>query len=141
ESLVRHRADAGGAVSREVRELERRLRIARRDRGDGANPSRITIAVMPRVLHARYDERGGTVAGRADVEEAQRVGDDRRGEHVVDGDLFPVPRVRIVQAMAGVLHLDAREVLAGRAEQFDAAARVETEVRRIRRAEEAETQP
>ena len=89
----------------------------------------------------RDDERGGAVARRADVEQAERIGDDRRVEHVVDRHFLLVARVRIAEPVARVLHLHPREVVAGRAEQLHAAARVQAEEGGVGRAEQTEAQP
>ena len=94
-----------------------------------------------RVLLARDHDRGGTVARRADVEQPERVGDDRRRQHVVDADFLPVTGVGVGETVLRVLHLHACEILAGRAEELHPPARVQTEVGRVRRAEQAEAQP
>ena len=135
------RAGAGRAVGREVRELDRRLRVARRDGRDRADAHRVGDAVAPRVVEAADDERGRAVARRADVEQAERIGDERRGEHVVDRHFLAVARVRVLEAVPRVLHLHPREVLARRAEQLHAPAGVQPEVRGVGRAEQPEAQP
>ncbi len=65
----------------------------------------------------------------------------RRRENVGGGHLLAVTRVRVVQAVLGVLDLDGREVLDGGAVQVDATAGVEREVAGIRHAHQAEAQP
>ena len=52
-----------------------------------------------------------------------------------------VARVRVLEAVARVLHLHPGEVVAGRAEQLHAPPGVQPEVGRVGRAEQAEAQP
>ena len=99
--------------------------------GVDGDQRRGAAAVAPGELHAREHERGAAVGGGADLEQAQRVGHHGRGQHLVDGDLLAVAGVRVGQAVAGVLHLDLREVLLGGAEAVHAPAGVEREVGRV----------
>ena len=133
------RAGVGG----EVGQLQHRLRVARRDGGDGLHARHaVGRAEVPlREVHARHDHRRRAVGRRADVEQAQRIGDDRAVEHVLDRVLLAEARVRVLEPVLRVLHLHAGEVVGGRAVHVHAPARVEREVHRVRRAEQVEAQP
>ena len=135
------RADARRAVGREVGELDRRLRIGGRDRRDRAHAHAVVRTPLVRVVDAAHDDRSRAVRGRADVEQAERVRHQRRVEHVVDRHFLAVARIRVLEAVLGVLHLYPGEVLARRAEQLHAATGVQTEVRRVGRAQQPEPQP
>ena len=78
---------------------------------------------------------------RADVEQPQRVGDHRAGQHVLDGGFFAVAGVGVVQAVAGVFDLDLREVLQRGAVEVHAAAGQQGEVDGVGRADEVEALP
>ncbi len=104
-------------------------------RTGSSTPCRRAYSVLVSTTAAR------AVGGRADVEQVQRVGDDRGGQHVLDADLLAVAGVGVLQAVAGVLDLDPGEVLRGGAVQVHPAARVHREVRRVGHAEQPEPQP
>ena len=57
---------------------------------------------------AGHDQRGRAVGGRADVEQPQRVGHHRAGQHVLDASFLAVAGIRVVQAVPGVLDLHLR---------------------------------
>ena len=84
-----------------------------------------------RVLCARDHDRGAAVGCCADVQEAQGIGDHRRGEHLIGGEPLSIPRIWILGAVCGVLDLDRREVLLRCAVQIHPAARVEREIGRV----------
>ena len=92
-------------------------------------------------VHARHDHRRAAVGRGADVEQPERVGDDRAREHVVGRVLLAEARVRVLEPVARVLHLDLREVVAGGAVEVHAATRVQREVRGVGGAEHVEAQP
>ena len=112
-----------------------------RDRRDRVDPHRCGQAVPLGVVEAGQDHGGRAVAGRADVEQVQRVGDDGARHHVGDADLLAVAGVGVRQTVLGVLDLHLREVLLGRAVEVHPAPRVEREVRRVRHPEQPEAQP
>ena len=92
-------------------------------------------------LH-RAEHQGGTAIGRgADLEEPQRVGHHRRGQHLLCCHLFAIAGVGVLQAMASVLHLDGSEVLFGGTEKLHAPTGVQGEVGRIGRTHQVEAQP
>ncbi len=66
---------------------------------------------LPGLLRRDQHDGGAAVGGGADVEQVQRIGDDRRVEHLLDRHLLAVPGPRVGQAVAGVLDLDGGEVL------------------------------
>ena len=96
---------------------------------------------LARELGTGHDQRRGAVRGGADVQLAQRVGDDRAGQHVLDRSLLVVAGIRVVQAVLRVLHLDLGEVLGGGAVQVHSAAGQEGEVHRVHRAQQVEALP
>ena len=66
--------------------------------------------------------RGGAVAHRADLVEAQRVADQRRLHHLLERELLAEARVGIVDGVLVRLDRDLRELLLGRAVILHAAA-------------------
>ena len=68
-------------------------------------------------------ERAAAVGDHAAVEPVERIGDERRGEDVVDRDGVAQQRVRVVLRVLGGGDLDPRQLLAGRAELVHVAGR------------------
>ena len=87
------------------------------------------------------DQGGAAVGGGADLQQAERVGHHRGGQHLLGGDLLAVAGVGVREAVAGVLDLDGGEVVLGGAEQLHAAAGVEGEVGGVGGAQQVEAQP
>ena len=133
----------GARVGGEVRQLEDGLRVARRHGGDRLDPGHAVGRAegVARVVHARHDHRRRTVGRRADVEQTQRIGDDGAVDDIVDGVLLAEARVRVLEPVARVLHLDAGEVVGGRAVDVHAASCVEREVHRVGCPQQVEAQP
>ena len=73
-------------------------------------------------LRGDDDERAAAVADDAAVEPVQRVGDQRRGEHVLHRDDLAQHRVRVVLRVVRRRDLDPRQLLGGRAELVHVAA-------------------
>ena len=113
-------AERGGRVGREVRHLDDGVREARRHRGHGADAHGRGDALALGVVHRCQHDRRAAVGGRADLEQAQRVGHDGAGQHFGLGDLFAVAGVRVVEAVLGVLDLHLGEVGLGRAVEIHA---------------------
>ena len=134
------RRERGGRVGGEARHLDHGVREARRHGGHRSDAHRVR-GVLARVVHRREHHSRGAVGRRADLEQPERVGHHRAGQHLLLGDLLAVARVRVVQAVARVLHLHLGEVGVGGAVEVHAAAGVEREVGRVGGAEQAEPQP
>lgn len=64
-----------GGVGGHVRQVQHRVRAARRHRGHRPDPHRVRDTAPPRELQAGPDQRRPAVGGRADVEQPQGVGD------------------------------------------------------------------
>ena len=142
ESECRCRDDRVG-VGGDVGQLETDLRVRRGRVGDGADAhgalERAELAHG--VLGRADDDCGGTVGGRTDVEQTQRIGNDRRSGEVVERELLAEAGVLVADAGLGVLDLHHGEVFGGVTEDIDAATRIECEERRVRGAEQMEALP
>ena len=64
---------------------------------------------------APEQHRGGALVGRAHHEQVQRLADHPRSEYLLDRGLGTEHRIGVVDAVAAVLHDDAREMLLGNA--------------------------
>ena len=76
----------------------------------------------------RQHDRGRAFVRRAQHEEAERLADRRRREHLLDGDGLPVHRVRVVDTVRVVRDGDARQVLDPDVALAHEALRAEREV-------------
>ncbi len=81
------------------------------------------------------------VGGGADLQQPQRVGHHRGGQHLLGGDRLAVTGVRVLEPGPGVLDLDGGEVGLGGPEQLHAAAGVEGEVGGVGGPDQVEAQP
>ena len=133
----------GGGIRCDVRQFGQMLRVVRRrarhraHRGHTGNRAEVLLGEGL----ARHDQRGRAVGGGADVQQAQRVGDHRAGQHVLDGGLLAVAGIRIVQTVPGVLHLHRGEVLQRRAVEVHPAACQQCEVDGVGRPDQMEPLP
>ncbi len=91
------------------------------------SPLPITLTSGPlqaaRDLRPRDDQRAAAVADHAAVEPVQRIGDDRRIQHVLHRDQLAQHRVWVVLRMVRRGHLDPRQLLGGGAELVHVAHR------------------
>ncbi len=105
------------------------------------DPHRRARAPSAGVVHAAEHEGRAPVARGADLEQAQRVGDHRRRQHLLDGHFLVVPGVGVVEAVPGVFDLDLGEVLVGGAVERHPPPGVQGEVARVGGTEEPEAEP
>ena len=128
-------------VGCQVRQVQDRVRVGRRDDRDAGDPHRIRDPQGPCVVH-RGDQQGRSpVAGGTDLQQAQGVGDDGRVGNVPDAVLLGEPGIGVVHAVPAVLGLDQGEVLACRSVEGHAAPGVHGEVHRVGRPHQVEPQP
>jgi hypothetical protein len=103
-----------------------------------ARPSRRGARRSP----SRHHDGGAAVGGGADLEQVQRVGHHRAGQHVLDGDRLLVAGVGVGQAVdVAFLTLTLAKSVARGAVEVHAAAGGQGEVRGVGGADEAEAQP
>ena len=76
------------------------------------------------------DDRAAAVGHHAAVELVERIGDELRTEHVVDGDRIAVHGVRVAAGVLADLHRDRRELLRRRAVLVHVALRRQSRRRR-----------
>ena len=99
------------------------------------------MAVGLGVLHRADHEGGAAVGGRTNVEQPERIRDDRRVHHILDVVLLGEARQLVVDGVTRVLDLHPGEILLSGAEQIHAATGIEAEVHRVGGADELEAQP
>ena len=124
--LVRARAPPSRSASGRRRRRGRRAACARRARSRRGAIAATAAAMRTAgaARRGRHDDRRRALVRRAQHEEPQRLADDGRGEHLVERQRLAVHRVRVVDAVAMVLHRHRGEVgAAGRRSPASGAAR------------------
>ena len=133
----------GRRVGGDIGKLRHGLRVVRG--GAGHCTHRRHTGQRPEMLLgeclARHDQRGRTIGGGADVEQPKRIGDHRAGRDVLDRGFLAVARIRVGQAMPGVLHLHVREVLRRRAVEVHPAPGQQGEVHGVGGTDQVEALP
>ena len=102
----------GGVMSVSSMPDERR-RLAEHAARAGASAARADASVTRRRSPRCSTTRGRALVGRAQHPEVQRLAHDARREHLLGRHLLAEHRVRVVHAVAPVLHDDLGEVVLG----------------------------
>src|SRR5690606_1403820 len=92
--------DGGRRVGGEVGQVDDRVGEGGGHGRDGPEAHAPQAPPAGELGRGEHDRRAA-VGGGADVEQVQRVGHDRRGQHLLDGDLLAVAGVGVGQAVAG----------------------------------------
>ena len=137
------RGHHGRGVGGDIGKLRHGLRVVRGGAGHRAH-RRHTGQRSEMLLRERltgHDQCGRTIGGGADVQQSERIGDHRAGLDVLYGGFLAVARIRVGQAVAGVLHLHRGEVLRRGAVEIHPASRQQCEVHGVGGTDEVEALP